>query len=67
MDILDEYGRSSLHCTALKDDFVEIQKLTEEGYNLNLADKKGSPPLHLAAQEFSLNSGGALLKKRSCG
>ena len=50
MAVLDDAGRSPLHCAALTDDVESARELLAAGADSDLPDRRRFTPLHFAAQ-----------------
>jgi ankyrin repeat protein len=61
MTALDREGRSPLHYAALANRRAEAEERLAAGDDPNLGDQRGFTPLHLAAQEGSLETARLLL------
>lgn len=53
---LDRAGRSDLHYAALENRADDLQRLIDQGADVDLADKSGYTPLHFAAQEHAIEA-----------
>jgi len=62
MSSLDPGGRSPLHYAALENRPSEIKAKVAGGEDPNLGDRQGFTPLHLAAQEGSIEAAATLLE-----
>src|SRR5665213_2392979 len=59
---MDRYGRTALHYSAAENDVKNVEDLLGEGYDPNLHElRQGYTPLHLAAQQWSVEAAEALL------
>jgi uncharacterized protein len=61
MTVLDREGRSLLHYAAMADRSAEAEERLAAGDDPNLGDRRGFTPLHLAAQEGSVETARMLL------
>lgn len=61
MTAVDRKGRLPLHYAALENDAKEAEKRIAQGDDLNLGDRLGFTPPHLAAQAGALEAARVLL------
>lgn len=63
VDAVDRYGWSPLHCACQHGNLDCVLKLLNAGANIQLADKNGKTPLHVASCQAKNNIVDALLEK----